>query len=50
MILLWFGLWKNSESMYVPGWMKQDSANYFRVQKVTGEKIDTVSPFCECAI
>ena len=50
LILLWFGLWKNSESMYVPGWMKQDSANYFRVQKVTGEKIDTVSPFCECAI
>ncbi len=34
LILLWFGLWKNSESMYVPGWMKQDSDTYFRVKKV----------------
>lgn len=29
LVLLWFGLWKNSESMYVPGWMKQDSQTYF---------------------
>lgn len=50
LILLWFGLWKNSESMYVPGWMKQDSDTYFRVKKVNGEKIDTISPFCEKAV
>lgn len=50
LILLWFGLWKNGESMYVPGWMKQNSDTYFRVQKITGEKIDTVSPFCEKAV
>lgn len=49
-ILLWFGLWKNSESMYVPGWMKKNSDTYFRVKKVSGEKIDTISPFCEKAI
>ena len=50
LILLWFGLWKNSESMYVPNWMKLDSNKYFRVKKANGEKIDTISPFCSAAI
>lgn len=50
LIFLWFGLWKNSESMYVPGWMKKDTKNYFRVEKVTGEKINTISPFCQAAV
>lgn len=50
LIFLWFGLWKNSESMYVPGWMKQDTETYFRVEKVNGEKINTISPLCEAAV
>ena len=25
LIFLWFGLWKNGESMYVPAWMKADT-------------------------
>lgn len=50
LVLLWFGLWKNAESMYIPEWMKQDSGTYFRAEKVNGEKIDTVSPLCEAAV
>lgn len=50
LIFLWFGLWKNSESMYVPAWMKQDSEKYFRVRKVNGEPINTISPLCEAAV
>lgn len=50
LIILWFGLWKNSESMYVPGWMKRDTETYFRAKKVNGESINTISPFCEKAI
>lgn len=50
LIFLWFGLWKNSESMYVPGWMKQDTKTYFRAKKVNGEKINTISPLCEAAV
>lgn len=50
LIFLWFGLWKNSESMYVPGWMKLDQKTYFHVRKVNGETIDTISPFCEAAV
>lgn len=50
LIFLWFGLWKNSESMYVPGWMKQDTKTYFRAEKVNGERLNTVSPLCEAAV
>lgn len=49
-IFLWFGLWKNSESMYVPAWIKRDTVNYYRVQKVNGEAINTISPLCEKAV
>ena len=50
LVLLWFGLWKNAESMYVPGWMKQDTGTYFRVEKVNGEKLNTISPLCAAAV
>lgn len=50
LVFLWFGLWKNGESMYVPGWMKRDSHRYFRVRKANGEKLNTISPFCEAAV
>lgn len=50
LIFLWFGLWKNAESMYVPGWMKKDSATYFRARKVNGEPINTISPLCQAAV
>ncbi len=50
LIFLWFGLWKNAESMYVPGWMKQDSEKYFRVQNRNHEKLNTISPFCDVAV
>lgn len=50
LIFLWFGLWKNGESMYVPGWMKTDTETYFRAKKVSGEPVDTISPLCEAAV
>ena len=49
-IFIWFGLWKNSESMYVPKWMKQDTDTYYLVERVNGEKINTISPLCEAAV
>lgn len=50
LIFLWFGLWKNGESMYVPAWMKADTKTYFRARKVNGEPINTISPLCEAAV
>ncbi|MBQ9493406.1 MAG: DUF5597 domain-containing protein [Oscillibacter sp.] len=50
LMFLWFGLWKNAESMYVPAWMKRDTETYFRVRKANGEPINTISPFCGAAV
>lgn len=50
LILLWFGLWKNSESMYVPAWMKKDSDRFFYSRKINGEVINTISPLCVEAV
>ena len=50
LVFLWFGLWKNAESMYVPGWMKKDTETYFRAEKVNGEKMTTISPLCKAAV
>lgn len=50
LIFLWFGLWKNAESMYIPGWMKRNPETYFRAQKVSGEQINTISPLCAAAV
>ena len=50
LILLWFGLWKNAESMYVPAWMKRDTQTYFRAEKANGDKLPTVSPLCAAAV
>ncbi len=50
LILIWFGLWKNAESMYVPGWMKKDTDTYFRTETVFGERMTTISPFCSAAV
>ncbi len=50
LVLLWFGLWKNSESTYIPTWMKKDLKTYFRARKVNGEALNTISPLCQLAI
>jgi len=50
LILLWFGLWKNAESHYVPAWMKKDTATYFRARKANGEAMNCISPLCEAAV
>ena len=47
---LWFGLWKNAESMYVPVWMKRDTETYFRAEKVNGERMTAISPLCKAAV
>ena len=46
LILLWFGLWKNAESAYVPAWMKQDSETFFRAEMYGGERLNTIFPLC----
>lgn len=50
LVFLWFGLWKNSESMYVPAWMKADTKTYYLARKADGTAINTISPLCEKAV
>ena len=50
LVLLWFGLWKNAESDYVPRWVKKDTEKYFRIEKANGEKLNIISPLCSIAV
>ena len=50
LVLLWFGLWKNGESMYTPFWVKRDTNRFWRARSRGGVISDTVSPLCEAAV
>lgn len=48
-IFLWFGLWKNGLSTYVPEWIKTDP-KYFRIEDSAGNKMNSYSPLCQDVI
>ncbi len=50
LVLLWFGLWKNGASTYVPGWVKKDYKKYFRACHPGNAASNTISPLCQAAI
>lgn len=50
LILLWFGLWKNGESTYVPVWVKKDTKRFFRAAYSEGKPSQTISPLCQAAV
>lgn len=50
LVLLWFGLWKNAASTYVPEWVQRDAKTYFRVKDEQGKPMMTISPLCEAAV
>lgn len=49
-VFLWFGLWKNGRSTYVPGWVKRDYETYFLVRDRFQNPILTISPLCKAAV
>lgn len=49
-IFLWFGLWKNGLSTYIPAWMKLDRKRFFFAKDQTGKALYSISPFCKEAI
>ena len=48
--ILWFGLWKNGISSYVPGWVKRDTKRFPRVQTRGGQPLDIVTPLSAEAV
>ena len=50
LVVLWFGLWKNGMSTYIPAWMKEDRQRYFLMRDRSGRAVEAVSPLCEEAV
>ncbi len=48
--ILWFGTWKNAESLYCPVWVKKDTKRFFRALTKDGQPCRAISPFCEEAL
>ena len=45
LVLLWFGAWKNSESTYVPAWVKRTERRFPRARMPDGRALDVLSAF-----
>lgn len=45
LVLLWFGIWKNSMSCYAPGWIKTDEQRFPRSIDKKGERQEILTPF-----
>src|SRR5664279_4049714 len=49
LVLIWFGSWKNSGSIYIPSWVKKDSEKFPRVKDETGKPLEILSTFGEAS-
>jgi hypothetical protein len=45
LVVLWFGVWKNTYSSYVPAWVKANTERFPRVQTSDGRSTERLSPF-----
>src|SRR5262245_32718372 len=45
LVLLWFGVWKNSMSCYAPAWVKTNTAKYPRILDKTNAPHEILTPF-----
>lgn len=45
LVLLWFGVWKNSMSCYAPGWVKRDTERFCRARLHDGTPLEMLSAF-----
>jgi hypothetical protein len=50
LVILWFGSWKNGYSMYVPGWVKNDTKRFPRVKNKNGESFVVLSALSEASM
>ena len=50
LVILWFGSWKNGYSMYVPGWVKNDTKRFPRVKNKKGEPFVVLSALGEASM
>lgn len=50
LVILWFGSWKNGYSMYVPGWVKNNTERFPRVKNKKGEPFVVLSALSEASM
>jgi beta-galactosidase GanA len=50
LVLLWFGVWKNSMSTYVPAWVKRDGARFPHARDQRGRPVEILSAFGEATL
>jgi len=50
LVLLWFGTWKNSMSVYVPEWMKKDTKRFKRTINKQGRSVEIISALSKEAL
>lgn len=48
--ILWFGLWKNGISSFVPEWVKMNPDRFWRIRDRYGKVLDAVSPLGKEAV
>ena len=49
LVLIWFGSWKNSGSVYIPSWVKKDFEKYQRVKDENGKPLEILSTFSDAS-
>ncbi|HWA24470.1 MAG TPA: DUF5597 domain-containing protein [Lacunisphaera sp.] len=50
LVLLWFGVWKNSMSTYVPAWVKRDRTRFPHSRDSAGRAVEILSPFAAATL
>lgn len=50
LVLLWFGVWKNSMSTYVPAWVKRDGTRFPLSRDSAGRAVEILSPFARATV
>jgi len=50
LVILWFGSWKNGYSMYVPGWVKNNTEKFHRIKNQKGEPFVVLSALSEASM
>lgn len=50
LVVIWFGVWKNSMSCYAPDWVKTDTARFPRCLASNGRPVEIVTPLSEEAL
>lgn len=50
LVVLWFGSWKNSNSTYVPAWVKKDTKRFPHITDLDGQDLNTLTTLSPASV